>query len=539
MSELDPDKILALLDEQDAAFQAEMEKLGLGEAFKESMEGTFDAYKGSPDIIRVAHETPKERLIEVLGEMIEAGADVNAASTFGSTALDECFQKDAYEAMVFLIAKGADASSFGFSEAHLALLSGDIPDLSDTALMERDSAGRTPFLFACRIGHVAAAAALEPLTSEEGRFATPDGEGALAVAARSGSLAMLDWLLARGYPVDHADDTGATALFSAVLNDFLAGAERLLEAGASVAPKRNFDCLVQVSEVSNDPFAKAATAMMEQTKALMPYVFDDDDMTAFSLADVAYSPEMLRLLARHGVPFEAFDTDRQLKLVGADRITPAEVTEEMYRAQATPREGRSNPERVDIPFWREQIRTGRSAYAGQVDHLGKREYHAQQDAVWSFHRFGRTGTLLPDGRWVLIAGEHEDHYDPDFHIYSDVTVISPDGEMDQYIYPSDVFPPTDFHTATLMGDHILLIGNLSYQGMRRFGETQVLRLNLADFSIHPVETTGQNPGWISRHTAARSGDHILIRGGKVEPGYIDNPDQFVLDTASMVWSRVS
>ena len=51
---------------------------------------------------------------------------------------------------------------------------------------------------------------------------------------------------------------------------------------------------------------------------------------------------------------------------------------------------------------------------------------AYRDSVpgpyWSWDRFGRTSTTLPDGRIVHIAGEHEDYYDNDFCIYNDVVV---------------------------------------------------------------------------------------------------------------------
>jgi len=62
--------------------------------------------------------------------------------------------------------------------------------------------------------------------------------------------------------------------------------------------------------------------------------------------------------------------------------------------------------------------------------------------------------VLPDGREVLIAGEHEDYYDPDFFIYNDVVVRAPDGKFAIYGYSKEAFPPTDFHTATLLpGQH--------------------------------------------------------------------------------------
>ena len=81
---------------------------------------------------------------------------------------------------------------------------------------------------------------------------------------------------------------------------------------------------------------------------------------------------------------------------------------------------------------------------------------------WCFDRFGQSTTVLPDGREVLIAGEHEDYYDPDFFIYNDVVVRAPDGKVAIYGYSKEAFPPTDFHTATLLPDSIVLIGSLGY-----------------------------------------------------------------------------
>lgn len=80
-------------------------------------------------------------------------------------------------------------------------------------------------------------------------------------------------------------------------------------------------------------------------------------------------------------------------------------------------------------------------------------------------------TPLPDGRLILIGGEHEDFDDPDFCIYTDVTVLDgfwrgEERGVQLHIYPRDFFPPTCFHTATLLGGRILLFGSLCYQGAR-------------------------------------------------------------------------
>ena len=74
--------------------------------------------------------------------------------------------------------------------------------------------------------------------------------------------------------------------------------------------------------------------------------------------------------------------------------------------------------------------------------------------MWCFDRFGTSKTALEDGRTVHIGGEHEDFYDPDFHIYNDVIVVSSSGQVAIYGYPLEAFPPIDFHSATLVGKTI-------------------------------------------------------------------------------------
>src|SRR6185312_15079372 len=100
---------------------------------------------------------------------------------------------------------------------------------------------------------------------------------------------------------------------------------------------------------------------------------------------------------------------------------------------------------------------------------------------------------------VQVAGEHEDFYDEDFCIYNDVFVHSRDGGIRIFGYPESVFPPTDFHTATLIGEYIYLIGSLGYSGHRRYGTTPVYRLHTGTFKIEPLETTGAAPGWLYEH----------------------------------------
>ncbi len=49
---------------------------------------------------------------------------------------------------------------------------------------------------------------------------------------------------------------------------------------------------------------------------------------------------------------------------------------------------------------------------------------------------------------ICIAGEHEDHYDPDFCIYNDVVVLDLDGSVAIYGYPEEIFDDFLYDPAT-------------------------------------------------------------------------------------------
>jgi hypothetical protein len=161
--------------------------------------------------------------------------------------------------------------------------------------------------------------------------------------------------------------------------------------------------------------------------------------------------------------------------------------------------------------------------------------------LWCVQRYGQSITFLPDGRVVLIGGKHEDP-SADFCVFNDVFVQGPDGSIASYGYPQAVFPPTDFHTATLMDDGIYVIGSRGYEGRRRHGETPVYRLDVATFRIERVDAGGESPGWIFQHRALRLGPaEIRVWGGKVaaegdgEEVRGENTRVFVIDVARGLW----
>ena len=219
------------------------------------------------------------------------------------------------------------------------------------------------------------------------------------------------------------------------------------------------------------------------------------------------------------------------------------LSSEEFLAWRSPRKVDQHPTRLDNPLWHWLVRTRWSAYRANEIYAGPSPFDA--GPMWSFERFGKSETCLPDGRIVHIGGEHEDHYDPDFHIYNDVTLIGPNGEITILGYPVEDFAPTDFHSATLVGNAIFIIGGLVYPEQRVTGATPVYKLMLDSMQIHPAEMYGDPPGWIYEHSATLAEDEqsIIVSGGKQWMGGDladrENIDSWSLNTLTGGWHRLT
>jgi hypothetical protein len=248
-----------------------------------------------------------------------------------------------------------------------------------------------------------------------------------------------------------------------------------------------------------------------------------------------------------------------------------DITREQFEEQRHPRFGTANPERMAVPFWEWMIRGDDRPSPDEGCVLGKfglmmrngvlksgyGPYRARdlfdalpskvQGPIWTFDRMGQTRTELADGRLVCVAGEHEDYYDPDFHIYNDVVVFAPDGGIEIFGYPRDVFPPTDFHTATPDGERLVLVGCIGYPADRVPDHTPVYSLDLATYRIDRLDTTGQMPGWIGRHDADLDPARrvLTVRGGEVlavredKQRFRRNVEEYELDLGTLAWRRTT
>lgn len=233
------------------------------------------------------------------------------------------------------------------------------------------------------------------------------------------------------------------------------------------------------------------------------------------------------------------------ELADSERKTepPPAIDRNDFLAWRAPRQVTESPTRLDNPLWHWLVRTRHSGYCANEIFKGPSSVDA--GPMWCFDRFGKSETSLPGGRVVHIGGEHEDYYDPDFFIYNDVTVINANGSVEIRGYAREVFPPTDFHSATLAGNSIYIIGCLGYPEQRMAGRTPVYQLALDTMAIAPVEASGNAPGWLHRHSAKPSDDgrSIIVQGGEVWLGdkrtLRENIDSWSLDIASGCWTRLT
>ncbi|MBD9629362.1 Kelch repeat-containing protein [Pseudomonas sp. PDM19] len=222
---------------------------------------------------------------------------------------------------------------------------------------------------------------------------------------------------------------------------------------------------------------------------------------------------------------------------------PATLGRDEFLAWRSPREVLSGPASLDNQTWHWLVRTHLSAFIANERFNGPSSY--ESGPMWCFDRFGMSQTTLSDGRIVYIGGEHEDHYDPDFYIYNDVIVIDPDGSIHIRGYSRDQFAATDFHTATMVGNSLLIIGCLGYPSDRVAGVTPVYRLSLDTWCIERMTTDGQSPGWLHGHAAELSedGDSVVVTGGSCWLGercsMIENIDSWSLNISSGHWTRLT
>lgn len=430
--------------------------------------------------------------------LIALGVDFDATSTYSESAIRSAYHYGYFEVVKALLDAGANDYALKWNPLFKAIAIGTLEDVRaalslNFSLNATDCWDRKAIHVAILRGDIEivemlleSGAKLEPIRGFLQKSTEP-----MAIAVESGNKEIVRWLYTKGCSVESKDYMGHTCLTKAVSAGDHEMIKLLLALGANPNAGGEFDYVV------NNVLDK----------------------------------QSLLLIASGGADLNGLQTEQRRILL--DLTEGEEVFESLspsdYHTNKFRKAGSANPQDMTNPFWLAMIRCGCNAYRAR-DHFSDLNFggceikKAESTAVWCFDRYGQSTTILPDDRIILIAGEHEDSYDPDFCIYNDVTVFHPDGEIQIFGYPFEVYPPTDFHSATLVGDYIYIIGSLGYYD-RRDSSTPVYRLDISNFQIEPLPTDGKAlPGRIYDHRAKLlnsqtiriSGGKYLVRNGKNE-----------------------
>jgi ankyrin repeat protein len=435
--------------------------------------------------------------------LIERGADIDAESDYGESALSVASRMGRFDVVWHLLKAGAKPDPLDWNTLDLITACGPIESMKSRPLEaheieQRDRWGRTPFLLAVIKKDVEKA---RLLLEAGANLADRSHDGSTAVMfAINDHPSMLEWLLEKGADPNIVKENGDTPLMRAASDGAEACVRLLLRYGA-------------------DPLAQCMSTSVISCASTLP---------------------IARLLVAAGADLNDINQDVKDQLTGRKLTNEIECELQEYHSAKHRAFGTSNPERMNHAFWVAMVN------ARGYPHHARAQFDDDTDdgAIWCNDRFGQSFTELPDGRCVEIGGEHEDFYDPDFCIYNDVVVHLGNGVFDIFGYPKEVFPPTDFHTATFVDGSIYIIGSIGYAGEREYGNTPVYRLDTESFSIELLTCGGEAPGWIHNHQAKAVGKTVLIHGGKIldlvdgKEASIPNELKYELDIESRIWSRV-
>ena len=458
------------------------------------------------NLMTLIHENRAD-LIQSMKSCIALGEDVNRVTEYGESALRYASRNGRFDAIEVLLSAGADRSQLRWSSTIQEVVFGTVSSIQKSVLENGDLESfdywqRTPFLFAVQMGDTQKAQLLLDLGANRlavGRC----GKTPMQYAVQGNSIPMLRWLLDHGFDIESTDEFLETPLITAAERGLVDCVEFLIACGADIH---------KANHIPERPISVAANL------------------------------EVVRILVRHGADINDINAEMHASMLGIGHDLEPEVSREDYLAGKHRRFGVSNPEPMSNPFWLAMVHAGGSAW--QASNKFSDAGAGERLPVWCYQRYGRSTTLLDDGRIIEIAGEHEDYYDPDFCIYNDVTEFKPDGSIRIFGYPEHVFRPTDFHTATCVKDDIVIIGCLGYPQDRQFGHTSVYRLSTTTFEMQAVKTHGDQPGWIHRHKAKlEGGSRIIVSGGHIERGldtpFVENIDDWALDLTTWVWTRLT
>ncbi|MFZ6641403.1 ankyrin repeat domain-containing protein [Undibacterium sp. TC4M20W] len=460
----------------------------------------------TPNLLQTVYKNGTE-LYDEVRQMIAQGADIDHITEYGESALRVASNNGRFDIVKLLLDAGAAEYQLEWTDVMHEVVFGTNASIrqkiSETGNLETvDFWSRTPFLMAVQLGDDQKVLLLLELGANKNAVGRCSAS-AMQYAIKNNHVAMLQFLLNTGFDIEARDEFLNTPLISAASLGQLDCVRFLIEHGADIYTENHIP-----------------------ERAI----------------EVASNMDVIKLLVNMGEDINDISAEMHAQLLGIAYKENPQVSKTDYLAARYREFGTGNAVKTNKPFWLAMIRSGASAWrASETFHD---DGSHDDNIIWCYERYGRTTSILPDGRIIEIGGEHEDFYDPDFCIYNDVTVFEKSGDINIYSYAREIFPPTDFHTATLVDDAIFIIGRLGYQDARIAGHTAVYKLDTKSLKISPFDTQGDDPGFISRHKARLKNDKIFVSGGKQiviidgKEDYIANTKNYQLCLKTAVWSVI-
>lgn len=273
---------------------------------------------------------------------------------------------------------------------------------------------------------------------------------------------------------------------------------------------------------------------------------DNDGETALMYALKRGATQCVRALLQAGAEFSLGCNETRAELLGLDAYGEIDCSREEYLVGKTLRYGTANPEKMKVPFWNAMVRSGATEYLARKQ-FGELDVKPDKP-VWCYWRYQKSAALLPDGRIIEIGGCHENWHDHYFTPYNDVIVHDGKGNFEIYGYPEELFPPIEEPSTVLVGAYLYIIGNGQLPDNMAYDKTPIYRLDCQTMAIEQVETSGENPGWISGHKAvyhshvSSSGVIHVMNGSVYQPHKVKmkwekNEFLFILDLNTLHWRR--
>ena len=211
------------------------------DAIRSLLDGGADVRYVRPDgytvMIDAMFGANDEQLVPIMKLLIDQGADLDAVSAYGESALSVASNIGRFDVVGVLLAAGADSAPLEWTTLlQLVVALGSVADVqlrieACDDLSARDRWDRTAWLLSLQTGEMDKAEALYAAgakIADRGRC----GRTSLMYAIHHQDEAMLRWLLALGADPNAMDDFGGTALIEAAGIGATDCLRILLEAGA-------------------------------------------------------------------------------------------------------------------------------------------------------------------------------------------------------------------------------------------------------------------------------------------------------------------